>query len=141
MLLLARWYVRRETSHPVDWSESSATAMAPSTNITKANTAYFLGFVIGSTSRPKMLRLSPMLVPTNPPTNEGFSKIMSSITSPNPRVAIARLIPRSRTAGTAIKAPIGMVPTTPMTTARRNGMWVTAISRPAINAPTPAKAN
>ena len=50
-----------------------------------------------------------------------FPKIMSSMAMPRPNVTIARLMPRARTAGSANRAPRGIVATTPASSAGRNG--------------------
>ncbi len=83
----------------------------------------------------------PILVPANPPTRSPFWKIMSSIAVPRARVAMARLMPRARTAGRANRAPRGTVATTPAIMAGRNGQPPTSTSRPATRAPKPARAN
>ena len=60
---------------------------------------------------------------------------------PRPKVMIARLMPRARTAGIANSAPSGTVATRPAGSANRKGQPSAATSRPATNAPKPARPN
>ena len=54
---------------------------------------------------------------------------------------MARLMPRARTAGMANSAPTGTVATTPAGSASQNGQPPASTSRPATQAPKPARAN
>ena len=83
----------------------------------------------------------PTSVPAKPPTKRKLLKIISSTAVPRASVAMARLMPRERTAGSAKSAPSGTVATMPASSASGNGQPHTATVRPAISAPNPASAN
>jgi hypothetical protein len=75
---------------------------------------------------------SPIWVPPKPPVKSVLPNKTSSTALPNPRVTIARLIPRVRTAGRPNRSPSGIVAATPMITPRICGIPVVANNRPAM---------
>ena len=57
---------------------------------------------------------SPIWVPPKPPVKSALPNSTSSTALPSPRVTIARLIPRVRTAGRPNRTPSGIVATIPI---------------------------